>query len=143
MSNYPKRRSIIHSCAVRTLCAVLATMGAGIIFFDNPSQATTDHLPAPKHFAKVLYMRQGGDKHQWACLNALWNHESHWNFKAHNSSGAHGIPQALPATKMAQFGRDYKTNYQTQIRWGLLYIKLHWDNNACNALKHDRRHNWY
>jgi len=143
MSNYPRRKSVIRSCPIRVLCAILATMGAGVIFFDSPSQARTEYMSAPKHFAKVLYMRQGANLHQWGCLKALWEHESHWKATAHNSSGAHGIPQALPAVKMAQFGKDYKTNYQTQIRWGMLYIKLHWHNNACNALDHDRRHNWY
>ena len=56
-------------------------------------------------------------------LIKLWNRESNWNPSAHNrSSGAHGIPQSLPASKMAAFGSDYYTNGYTQIRWGLNYI---------------------
>lgn len=53
----------------------------------------------------------------------MWNEESGWNPNAHNPySGAHGIPQALPAEKMASAGDDYYTNGYTQIRWGLQYI---------------------
>lgn len=57
-------------------------------------------------------------------LISLWNRESGWNPSSHNSSsGAHGIPQALPASKMASEGADYYTNGETQIRWGLNYIR--------------------
>ena len=60
---------------------------------------------------------------QYGCLNRLWTKESHWNYKAHNyRSGAHGIAQALPASKMDVVGTDWRTNPVTQIRWGLRYI---------------------
>ena len=56
-------------------------------------------------------------------LIKLWDRESGWNPRAHNGgSGAHGIPQALPASKMAAYGSDYYTNGNTQILWGLNYI---------------------
>lgn len=61
---------------------------------------------------------------QWDCLNALWTRESGWRTGAHNSSsGAHGIPQALPGSKMAKYGADWATNPATQIKWGLSYVK--------------------
>jgi hypothetical protein len=61
---------------------------------------------------------------QMPALDALWNHESGWNHQAYNaSSGAYGIPQALPGNKMATAGSDWETNPATQIRWGLGYIK--------------------
>ncbi|MDT9695364.1 transglycosylase SLT domain-containing protein [Streptomyces sp. P17] len=61
---------------------------------------------------------------QWPALKALWQAESGWNPLAHNkSSGAHGIPQSLPASKMRSEGADYWTNPATQIRWGLKYIR--------------------
>ena len=64
-----------------------------------------------------------GDK-QFLCLNRLWTKESHWNYRAHNkSSGAHGIPQALPAIRMDDVATDWRTNPVTQIRWGLRYIE--------------------
>lgn len=61
---------------------------------------------------------------QMEALDALWTHESGWNHQAENpSTGAYGIPQALPGSKMASVGEDWRTNPETQIRWGLSYIK--------------------
>jgi hypothetical protein len=59
---------------------------------------------------------------QWDCLYQLWNHESGFRADAYNSSGATGIPQALPGSKMAAAGPDWATNPATQIKWGLGYI---------------------
>ena len=73
----------------------------------------------------------------------LWNKESGWNPNAHNgSSGAHGIPQALPASKMASEGSDYYTNGETQIRWGLNYIKNRYGSPSA-AWGHFCSCNWY
>ena len=70
---------------------------------------------------------------QYACLDSLWTKESNWNYKARNKrTGAHGIPQALPADKMAVVGTDWRTNPVTQIRWGLRYIEARYDN-PCKA----------
>ena len=67
---------------------------------------------------KEKYSKWGA--RQVACLDRLWTGESHWNFQAHNyRSGAHGIPQALPATKMEIVATDWRTNPITQIKWGL------------------------
>lgn len=61
---------------------------------------------------------------QMLALKNLWMGESGWNYKAENpSSGAYGIPQALPASKMGSAGSDWRTNPATQIKWGLTYIK--------------------
>ncbi len=80
---------------------------------------------------------------QISCLNQLWNNESHWNFKAHNRrSGAHGIPQALPAAKMAVIALDWKTNPVTQIRWGLRYINSRYGS-PCAALRKQHRSHGY
>ena len=62
-------------------------------------------------------------KTQWGCLLDLWNRESGWIYDAENASGAYGIPQALPASKMASAGADWQTDPATQIKWGLGYIK--------------------
>ncbi len=60
---------------------------------------------------------------QFSCLNSLWTKESSWDYTATNAgSGAYGIPQSLPASKMASVGADYRTNPVTQITWGLQYI---------------------
>jgi len=82
-------------------------------------------------------------KRQVQCLTTLWNGESHWNYQAHNyRSGAHGIPQALPAIKMEIVSTDWRTNPVTQIKWGLSYIKARYDT-PCNALLKKKRSNWY
>jgi len=80
---------------------------------------------------------------QMSCLNTLWNRESHWNFQAHNySSGASGIPQAMPATKMSEIASDWRTNPVTQIKWGIRYIYLRYGT-PCKALTHERWHGNY
>lgn len=85
----------------------------------------------------------GWNKSQVSCLNQLWNGESHWNFKAHNyRSGAHGIPQALPATKMEVISTDWRTNPVTQIKWGLAYIKARYST-PCKALQKKHRSHYY
>ena len=80
---------------------------------------------------------------EYSCLNRLWTKESHWNYKAHNSrSGAHGIPQALPAIKMAIISTDWRTNPVTQIRWGLRYIDIRYET-PCKAWAKFKRSNYY
>lgn len=77
-----------------------------------------------QQYAQMMLKAMGWGPSQWPALKALWQAESGWNPLAHNpSSGAHGIPQSLPANKMASEGSDYWTNPATQIRWGLKYIK--------------------
>ena len=86
-----------------------------------------------------------GDGAQWQCLYNLWQGESGWRETAGNpSSGAYGIPQSLPASKMASAGSDYRTNPATQIKWGLDYIKGRYQN-PCNtwALWQSRNPHWY
>jgi hypothetical protein len=77
-----------------------------------------------QEIGKKMMLGMGWDSNQWPALKALWIGESGWNEKALNaSSGAYGIPQALPAGKMASAGADWRTNAATQIKWGLGYIK--------------------
>jgi len=83
------------------------------------------------------------NKRQLTCLTKLWNSESHWNYRAHNyRSGAHGIPQALPAIKMEIISTDWRTNPVTQIKWGLSYIKARYQT-PCGALWKKQRSNYY
>ncbi|MEV4415328.1 transglycosylase SLT domain-containing protein [Catellatospora sp. NPDC049609] len=91
----------------------------------------------------ALVLSAGYDLTQMACLNKLWTRESGWNHKAENkSSGAYGIPQALPGTKMAKFGDDWRTNPATQIKWGLEYIKNRYKN-PCGAWQQSEEEGWY
>jgi murein DD-endopeptidase MepM/ murein hydrolase activator NlpD len=88
-------------------------------------QAILENAQAdPRAAAQALMPEFGFDEGQWGCLDKLWMGESGWRYTAENSSsGAYGIPQSLPASKMATVGADYRTNPVTQIRWGLKYIK--------------------
>jgi Transglycosylase SLT domain len=80
---------------------------------------------------------------QMPCLVPMWTKESHWNEKSRNpSTGAYGIAQALPASRMATFGSDYLTNPATQIRWGLSYIKNRYKT-PCGAWGFWQAHHWY
>ncbi|MFE1646295.1 phospholipase [Microbacterium sp. P01] len=79
---------------------------------------------------------------QFSCLNSLWQKESGWNYEAYNPSGATGIPQALPGSKMASSGSDWATNATTQIAWGLGYISAVYGA-PCSAWGHSQSVNWY
>ena len=91
----------------------------------------------------IMADEYGWEGEQYRCLNNLWTKESHWNYKAHNyRSGAHGIPQALPASKMDLIADDWRTNPVTQIRWGLRYIEGRYDT-PCGAWSKFKRHRYY
>jgi resuscitation-promoting factor RpfB len=80
---------------------------------------------------------------QFSCLDSLWNEESGWNVYAENpSSGAYGIPQALPGSKMASAGPDWQTDATTQITWGLQYIQSTYGS-PCAAWSHEEADGWY
>jgi resuscitation-promoting factor RpfB len=78
----------------------------------------------------------------FSCLNNIWNRESGWVYNAQNPSGAYGIPQALPGSKMASAGADWATDPATQIRWGLGYIKSTYGN-PCSAWAFWEGHGYY
>jgi len=80
---------------------------------------------------------------QFACLVSLWDRESHWNQNAHNPySGAHGIPQALPGSKMASAGPNWQSDPATQISWGLGYISGRYGT-PCGAWGTFQSKGWY
>jgi hypothetical protein len=90
-----------------------------------------------------LLLAAGYGLDQMPCLDKMWTRESNWRTTAENpSSGSYGIPQALPASKMATFGSDYRTNPATQIKWGLSYIKDRYKS-PCGAWTFWQAHNWY
>ena len=100
-------------------------------------------LGAKKVAKSILLDEYGFSEKEYACLNTLWTKESHWNYKARNkSSGAHGIAQALPASKMNVVSTDWRTNPVTQIRWGLRYISIRYET-PCKALATHKRSNYY
>ena len=95
-------------------------------------------------YAKDLVINTyGWSEYDFECLVKLWDKESGWDPNSHNSSsGAHGIPQSLPASKMASEGADYYTNGYTQIRWGLKYIKGRYGSPSA-AWAHSQSEGWY
>ena len=98
---------------------------------------------AKKVAKDILFNEYGFKNVQYECLKELWTEESNWRYKAHNKrSGAHGIPQALPANKMDVVSTDWRTNPVTQIRWGLRYISIRYET-PCKALSKHKRSNWY
>lgn len=96
-----------------------------------------------KLYAHNLVLKYGWSEYDYECLVKLWNRESSWNpYAVNKRTGACGIPQSLPCKKMRSFGKDYKTNYKTQIKWGLNYIKNRYETPA-NAWNHSQRKGWY
>lgn len=98
---------------------------------------------AKKVAKSIMFTEYAWGADQFTCLNRLWTKESHWNYRARNKkSGAHGIPQALPATRMESISSDWRTNPVTQIRWGLRYIEARYMS-PCAALAKFKRSNYY
>ncbi|GAA2235674.1 hypothetical protein GCM10010401_04460 [Rarobacter faecitabidus] len=93
--------------------------------------------------AKEMVLDRGWDEDEFACLDALWQRESGWRVTAHNKgSGAYGIPQALPGSKMGSAGSDWRTSAETQIKWGLGYIKGRYKT-PCGAWSFFKARNFY
>jgi hypothetical protein len=97
---------------------------------------------SPQQIAQEL-LAQDGMGGQFSCLDSLWQRESGWSVTASNaSSGAYGIPQALPGSKMESAGSDWQTNPETQIKWGLQYIDSTYGS-PCGAWSHEESSGWY
>jgi uncharacterized protein YabE (DUF348 family) len=92
--------------------------------------------------ARELAAQRGWGDDQFSCLVTLWDHESGWRVNAANSSGAYGIPQALPGSKMASAGPDWQSNATTQITWGLGYIASRYGT-PCSAWSSWQANGWY
>ena len=96
----------------------------------------------PRAIAQAM-LNARGQGSQFSCLDQLWNRESGWSLTASNaSSGAYGIPQSLPGSKMASAGADWQTNAATQITWGLSYIADRYGS-PCAAWGHSQSSGWY
>ena len=108
-----------------------------------PAPVAIDDPAGAQAYAASQLGRYGWAPGQMQCLHKLWTKESDWKTTATNaSSGAYGVVQSLPATKMASAGADYMTNYRTQINWGLNYVKSRYGS-PCGALNFHYAHNWY
>jgi hypothetical protein len=98
---------------------------------------------SPEQVAERMLSQFGWSSGQFSCLQPLWEHESGWSVTAENpSSGAYGIPQALPAAQMTSAGAGWQTDAATQIRWGLTYIQGRYGS-PCGAWAHEQADGWY
>ena len=123
--------------------AIFSTQLALVSAVSRQVELARTPIGAKKVARGILMDEYGFAEKEYKCLNQLWTKESNWNYKARNkNSGAHGIPQALPATKMNVVSTDWRTNPVTQIRWGLRYISIRYET-PCKAWAKHKRSNWY
>jgi hypothetical protein len=128
--------------AARAAAAAAAGSGGGGDDGAPPPGVVVDRDAAKAYAASVL-PGYGWGSDQFRCLDLLWTRESGWRADAYNaSSGAYGIPQSLPGSKMAAAGADWRTNAATQINWGLSYISARYGT-PCGAWAHSEAYNWY
>ncbi|MGW5968901.1 aggregation-promoting factor C-terminal-like domain-containing protein [Streptomyces sp. NPDC055186] len=119
--------------------AALAAATCGTLIAATPAQAA----PTAAASAQATAQQMIGDSAQYQCFSNIVQRESGWNPTATNpSSGAYGLVQALPATKMASAGSDWKTNPTTQIQWGLGYMNERYGS-PCEAWDFWQSNNWY
>lgn len=110
--------------------------------FTAPPAAVPDPGSAKAYAYNAIASRGWGEE-QYNCLVSLWQKESGWNVAAMNkSSGAYGIPQSLPGSKMSSAGADWETNAGTQIEWGLGYITDRYGS-PCGAWAKSQNSGWY
>ncbi|WP_078855762.1 transglycosylase SLT domain-containing protein [Streptomyces sp. SCSIO 75703] len=107
-------------------------------------EATTFAVQSSYTVSQIQAMaRQMVPAGQWQCFSNIVNHESSWNYKAVNpSSGAYGLFQALPGSKMSSVGADWQTNPATQIKWGLNYMDSRYGS-PCDAWAFWQANHWY
>ncbi|SFR77432.1 hypothetical protein SAMN05428970_2229 [Agromyces sp. CF514] len=131
--------------AAREAAAAAAAEAAGESsgFTPAPPPGVEVDTAGAQAYAAAAVSRYGWDSGQYQCLYLLWMRESSWRADAYNaSSGAYGIPQSLPGSKMAVAGADWRTNAATQIEWGLSYIASRYGS-PCAAWAHSEAVNWY
>lgn len=113
--------------------------GSGVAVTKSEDLSNAD----PKALARALMPQYGISSSEFDCLDNIWSQESGWNVHADNpSSSAYGIPQALPGSKMSSAGPNWEDNAETQIRWGLGYIKGRYGS-ACAAWSYKQGAGWY
>ena len=127
-TRFRDQRAADRRAARRAAARAAARAGAAAAPAPSPSsQAPAASAPAPsgnpQKIAEAMLGSYGWSSGEFGCLVSLWNAESGWDVYASNPSGAYGIPQALPGSKMASAGADWQTNPATQIKWGLGYIQ--------------------
>lgn len=137
------------------VCSIVLTMttaapgcqrGGAAIPVPPPRGSQAHILREPREIGRELAAERGWTGRLWGCLDTLWGQrESHWSITAGYRPGywhAYGVAQALPPSKMASVGADWRTSAWTQIRWGLGYIAERWGD-PCNALANSYARGFY
>ncbi|ELP64823.1 transglycosylase-like domain protein [Streptomyces turgidiscabies Car8] len=146
---FPKKRfSVFVSRIARHLAspkkalttAAVAAATAGMVLAAAPAEAaSTSSASSAKAIAQKLIPNDA----QYNAFSKIVEHESGWNVGATNaSSGAYGLVQALPGSKMASAGSDWKTSAATQIEWGLKYMNERYGS-PVGAWNFWQTHHWY
>jgi len=100
-----------------------SSSGGGTVPYAGPIPSSCNSYSGNRATGCALMLDAGFKIDQFPCLDKLWTRESGWNHRASNAStGAYGIPQALPGSKMGTVASDWRTNPATQIKWGLNYM---------------------
>jgi hypothetical protein len=151
-ADVPHRTTVVSRSADRTLTSRTdrrtdrdPAKAAALGLSSGPAVGGQESLSAqdPQAIAQALLPTFGFDSSQMSCLVPLWMGESGWRVTAENtSSGAYGIPQALPGSKMGSAGADWRSNAATQIEWGLGYIRDRYGS-PCGAWGFKQGHGWY
>ncbi|MFD7530625.1 MULTISPECIES: transglycosylase SLT domain-containing protein [unclassified Streptomyces] len=137
-----KPRTARRKSAVAGAAVLLGATGLGLGVtpaMAAPAAAPTAVAGSAQATAKAMI----GDAAQFQCFSNIVQHESGWNHTATNSSsGAYGLVQALPGSKMASAGTDWKTNPSTQIKWGMDYMNSRYGS-PCGAWSFWQANHWY
>ncbi|MEV5276585.1 transglycosylase SLT domain-containing protein [Streptomyces sp. NPDC052811] len=119
----------------------IAAAGATLLAATGVAMAAVPAQAAPTSAKAIAQQMMPSD--QFQCFSNIVNHESGWNPSATNaSSGAYGLVQALPGSKMASAGADWQSNPATQIKWGLNYMKERYGS-PCGAWNFWQQNSWY
>jgi hypothetical protein len=136
-------RAAARAAAAKAAAAKAAAANAAAANAAATPAAAPASSGSPQQIAESMLASYGWSQSQFSCLDPLWNEESGWNVYAANpSSGAYGIPQALPGSRMATAGPDWESDATTQIRWGLNYIQSTYGS-PCSAWAHEQADGWY
>ncbi|HEY3650988.1 MAG TPA: lytic transglycosylase domain-containing protein [Streptosporangiaceae bacterium] len=137
------REAIARRQAARKRAAELAASKAAAQRGQTAAAAVPAASGSPRQLARAMLGSFGWLSSQFSCLDPLWEHESRWSVTAANpGSGAFGIPQALPGSRMASAGPDWQTSAATQITWGLRYVRDTYGS-PCAAWSHEQATGWY
>ena len=142
---YAKTNALAAPAKPANAATVSATTRSQVAAARTPaaSRSTARVSGAPRQIGRALAAEKGWGGRLFACLDKLWTRESRWLWNSENAkTGAYGIPQSLPASKMAEFGANYRDDGAVQIDWGLAYIARRYGSPS-KAWERSEQIGWY